>query len=103
MPLSVVFQTPPEPTATYQVARSVGSIAMSAIRPEASDGPMLRSVRPAKVSAVIRSGAPAFAVSARFSALAAGAAKVAPAASPRATIAQPIHTVFDRFLFMPSP
>lgn len=42
MPLFSVFQTPPDPTPTYQVLRSDGWIAMSAMRPPMSAGPMLR-------------------------------------------------------------
>ena len=51
VPAFTVFQTPPEPTATYQVLGSVGSIAMSAIRPDMSAGPMARSFRPSNAFA----------------------------------------------------
>src|SRR6185436_9277584 len=52
VPPFVVLKTPPEATATYQVARSVGCTAMSAIRPEVTAGPIPRSSRPEKVSAL---------------------------------------------------
>src|SRR5215203_603084 len=42
VPALVVFQTPPEPAATYQMPGAVGWTAMSAIRPLISPGPMLR-------------------------------------------------------------
>ncbi len=45
VPALVVFHTLPEEAATYQVLRSVGSTAMSAMRPEATAGPMLRQRR----------------------------------------------------------
>ena len=48
VPEFAVFQTPPEPTATYQVLGSRGSIAMSAMRPDMKAGPMPRSFRPSK-------------------------------------------------------
>ena len=51
VPAFTVFHTPPEPTATYQVLGSVGSIAMSAMRPDMSAGPMARSFRPSNVLA----------------------------------------------------
>ena len=51
VPAFTVFQTPPEPTATYHVLGSVGSIAMSAMRPDMSAGPMARSFRPSNVLA----------------------------------------------------
>ena len=50
MPALVVFQTPPEPTATYQVVASSGWTAMSAMRPPISAGPMPRSARPCAAS-----------------------------------------------------
>src|SRR5829696_7064838 len=50
VPALVVFQTPPDATATYQVAGRVGSTAMSEIRPEVSAGPMGRSSRPLQTS-----------------------------------------------------
>ena len=37
----VVFQTPPEPTPTYQTFGLVGSTAISAMRPDINAGPML--------------------------------------------------------------
>ena len=45
VPALVVFQTFPEEAATYQVLRSVGSMAMSAMRPDATAGPMLRHLK----------------------------------------------------------
>ena len=45
VPALVVFHTFPDEAATYQVLRSVGSMAMSAMRPEATAGPMLRQRR----------------------------------------------------------
>ena len=63
VPALVVFHTFPELAATYQVLRSVGSIAMSAMRPEAVAGPMLRQRkeerRPAFSSAGPSSSPPA--------------------------------------------
>ena len=46
VPALVVFQTPPEPTATYQVFSLVGSIAMSAILPDIKAGPTLLNLKP---------------------------------------------------------
>ena len=46
MPELVVFQTPPDPTAMYQVAGSSGWTAMSAMRPPMSAGPISRSASP---------------------------------------------------------
>src|SRR5512139_2017894 len=54
VPAFCVFQTPPEPTATYQVLALRGSTAMSAMRPDISAGPMLRSFRPSSVFAESR-------------------------------------------------
>ncbi len=51
VPALVVFHTPPEAAATYQVLGRVGSTAMSTMRPPTVAGPMLRSSRPAKVEA----------------------------------------------------
>ena len=56
-----VFQTPPEPTVTYQTSRFCGWMAMSLMRPDMMAGPMLRNARPesaASVSALL--GASAF-------------------------------------------
>src|SRR6056297_79635 len=52
VPELTVFQTPPEPTATYQTLGLSGCSAISAIRPDMNAGPMVRSSRPAKVSAL---------------------------------------------------
>src|SRR5690606_19291235 len=49
-----VFQTPPEPTATYQTLGSPGSIATSAILPDMNAGPRLRSSSPFRVAAESR-------------------------------------------------
>ena len=46
VPAFVVFHRFPEEAATYHTLRSVGSTAMSAIRPEARAGPMLRQPIP---------------------------------------------------------
>jgi len=43
VPALVVFQTPPEPAATYQIPGAVGWTAMSARRPLIRLGPTLRS------------------------------------------------------------
>src|SRR4029079_8796876 len=51
VPALVVFHTPPEAAATYQVLGFVGSTATSTMRPPTTAGPMLRSSRPAKVEA----------------------------------------------------
>ena len=53
VPALVVFQTPPEAEATYQVFGCFGSTATSEMRPEVRAGPMLRSASPAKVPALI--------------------------------------------------
>ena len=45
MPLLLVFHTPPEPAAMYQVLASVALTAIWAIRPPISAGPMLRKER----------------------------------------------------------
>src|SRR5215208_3363971 len=55
LPALVVFHTPPEAAATYQVALSFGWTARSITRPEVRAGPMLRSASPEKVSALMRS------------------------------------------------
>src|SRR5476651_984282 len=47
VPALVVFQTPPEATATNQTRGSRGSTARSAMRPDVSAGPMPRSSSPA--------------------------------------------------------
>ena len=52
VPAFSVFQTPPEPTARYQVLVSSGWTAMSAMRPPMRAGPMPRSFSPARSSAV---------------------------------------------------
>ena len=99
--LSVVFQTPPEPTATYQVARSAGSIAMSAMRPDARDGPMFRKRQSREGCGGHRHRLicavpvdPRWGWSRR---------EGRSGDQPEGQVAQPIHTVFDRFLFIPSP
>jgi hypothetical protein len=86
-PAVVVFQTPPEPTATYQVAASRGSIATSAMRPDMKAGPRLRSVSPASVAADSRGSG--------FSLLGAGlsAAGSAPAQSVESATAATRRTV----------
>src|SRR3954466_164352 len=53
MPALVVFQTPLEAAATYQVVGVRGSTAMSMTRPPTTAGPMLRNSRPAKGEAGI--------------------------------------------------
>ena len=45
---SIVFQTPPEDTATGQVAGSVGSFTASEMRPDVKADPIPRSSRPSK-------------------------------------------------------
>src|SRR5262245_41476394 len=55
VPALVVFHTPPEATATYQVERSRGSTVTSMMRPEVNAGPISRRARPAKVSPERRS------------------------------------------------
>ena len=45
VPSFVIFQTLPDPTATYQMLSSSGWNSMSAIRPPLMAGPMLRSSR----------------------------------------------------------
>ncbi len=77
----MVFQTPPEPTATYQLLWSLGWIAMSAILPDIRAGPIARSSRPASVSAV-RAGA---GVGAGAAAWAAAGAKRASTRAMRST------------------
>jgi hypothetical protein len=52
VPAFSVFQTPPDPAATYQTALRVGWITMSLIRPDMMAGPMLRNASPDKTSAV---------------------------------------------------
>ena len=62
IPAFDVFQTPPDPTATYQVAGSSGWTAMSAMRPPMSAGPIPRSARPSAACAMrAMSGCPAWA------------------------------------------
>ncbi len=51
MPPLSVRHTPPEATARNHRFLSVGSTAMSAMRPEVTAGPMPRSTRPLQVSA----------------------------------------------------
>src|SRR3990172_645723 len=46
VPALVVFQTPPDATATYQVFGSVGWTAMSLIRPDVNAGPIARNRNP---------------------------------------------------------
>src|SRR6478672_11274493 len=46
VPALVVFHTPPDATATYQMRLSRGWTAMSAMRPDVSAGPIDRSRRP---------------------------------------------------------
>ncbi len=55
VPRLVVFQSPPNAVATYQVLGDFGSIAMSCTRPVEIAGPMLRNSRPFSTSAVNRS------------------------------------------------
>ncbi len=43
MPTLIVFHTFPDPAATYQVFDALGSMAMSAMQPDISAGPMPRS------------------------------------------------------------
>ena len=50
-PAFVVFHTPPEPTAMYQVLLRCGCTAISAIRPPINAGPISRNGRPATMSA----------------------------------------------------
>ena len=54
VPAFSVFQTPPDPTATYHVARRFGCMTMSLMRPDMRAGPMLRNSRPDSSSAVMR-------------------------------------------------
>src|SRR4030095_2309583 len=54
VPALMVFQTPPEATATYQVLRSVGCTARSPILPEATAGPLPLNEIPVQVSALER-------------------------------------------------
>src|SRR5688572_10140463 len=58
VPAFVVFQTPPEPAATYQVLRSRGCTAISAIRPLMMAGPMLLSLSAAAALATAAVSAP---------------------------------------------
>src|SRR5436305_2026904 len=46
VPAFVVFQTPPDADATYQIFLSVGCTARSTTRPEVSAGPIDRNLRP---------------------------------------------------------
>ncbi len=50
VPAFSVFQTPPEPAATYQVWRFKGWMTISLIRPDMRAGPMLRKARPERSS-----------------------------------------------------
>jgi hypothetical protein len=52
VPALVVFHTPPEPTATYHKLKSLGSMAMSAIRPDINAGPIPLSCNPENVLSV---------------------------------------------------
>jgi hypothetical protein len=52
VPRLIVFQSPPNAVATYQVLGFFGSMAMSCTRPVEMAGPMLRSSRPLRASAV---------------------------------------------------
>ena len=52
VPAFTVFQTPPEPTVAYMTLSSCGWIAISAIRPLFSAGPMARSERPDKLASL---------------------------------------------------
>ena len=61
VPAFSVFHTPPEPTATYQVCRLRGWMAMSLMRPDMMAGPMLRKASPARSSAVSRGAGAALA------------------------------------------
>src|SRR5688572_15290815 len=58
VPALLVFQTPPEPAATYQVLRSRGCTAISEIRPLMRAGPMLRSLSAAAALATAAVSAP---------------------------------------------
>ena len=53
VPRFVVLKAFPEATATYQVARSFGSMVTSATRPERAAGPIPRSFRPESRSSVM--------------------------------------------------
>src|SRR5262249_37770255 len=57
VPRFVVFQSPPNAVATYQVFGFLGSMAMSWTRPVEIAGPMLRNSRPLSTSGVSRSEA----------------------------------------------
>src|SRR5215813_3474828 len=56
VPALVVFQTPPEPAATYHVPGAVGWTAMSAMRPLIRPGPRLRNGNAAAALASGESG-----------------------------------------------
>ena len=57
VPEFTVFQTPPEPTATYQTLLFSGCTAISAIRPDINPGPIFRSFNPEKVLSTKREAA----------------------------------------------
>ena len=59
LPAFTVFHTPPEATATYQVAGWAGWTARSMTRPEFTAGPISRSSSPVKVSGFSRLSGPA--------------------------------------------
>ena len=48
VPAFSVFQTPPEPTATYQTLSLSGWVTISAIRPDKKAGPTLRNLKASK-------------------------------------------------------
>ena len=50
VPAFVVFHTPPEPTATYQVFSFSRSMAMSAILPDINAGPILLNLKPLRAA-----------------------------------------------------
>ncbi len=52
VPRFSVFQTPPLPTATYQILWFSGWITMSEMRPDMNAGPMLRNSSPANVASL---------------------------------------------------
>jgi hypothetical protein len=54
VPAFSVFQTPPDPTAAYQMLRFLGWMAISLIRPDIRAGPIFRNSSPDRTSAVRR-------------------------------------------------
>ena len=53
VPAFVVFQAPPDPTATYQVFSFFGSIAISAILPDMKAGPTLLNLKPFRADSTL--------------------------------------------------